>query len=755
MAASDQNDRIAFLSTFPPRQCGIATFTKSLISACRWRINKRLQLNVIALDNPDLELAYTDPVKYKFDHRGRIDYVEAAKFLNYSNVRVLSLQHEFGIFGGPDGEYVLDLVRELRCPVVTTLHTVLDKPSDGQSQVMKDLIALSYRLVVMSHKGISFLRDVYDAPREKLTFIPHGVDNLPLVEPDNYKEQFDMSGRRVLLTFGLLSEGKGIETMLRAMPPIVEEHPDICYIVLGATHPEIVKREGEKYRLGLQRLARDLGLQRNVLFIDRFVEQRELGEFLKAADIYVTPYLNREQITSGTLAYALGAGKPVVSTNYWYAEELLDKDRGVLVDVKDEDALTEGVLSLLDDKEKLREMRAKAYEYSRNMVWSQVGQRYVDTFRAAMNATRVRAILPDSTMRYTLPVTGVPRPKLKHLAALTDDTGLFQHAIYSLPNRNHGYTTDDNARALVVVAKFHHLFNAGEARRLLGIYLSFVHYAQRPDGLFCNFMGYDRTFLEPVGSDDCFGRALWGLGYVINKGPEEFKQLATEIMERSISNRELLQVMNPRGKANAILGLYNYLQRYPEAHDIEGKIEMLASKNMELLRHHAEGDWVWFEPAITYDNALLPHSMFLAYEATGNESYLKAGVDTLEFLLDKCRRGNHFSLVGAQGWYPKGGVAAQFDQQPIDACALTEALKAAFISTGNRQYLKDMRLAFDWFMGVNDIEAPLYDFVTGGCLDGLTYKGSSRNQGAESTLCCLLSLLTLIEMYSEQNRIGA
>ncbi len=755
MADRTQSDAIAFLSTFPPRKCGIATFTNSLIAACRQRIDGRLQLFVTALDHPELELEYPESVKHAIDQRVRLDYVEAAEFINYSNVRALSLQHEFGIFGGPDGEYVLDLVRNVRCPVITTFHTLLETPGDGQRRVMKELTALSRQVVVMSRKGLNFLRDVYDAPPGKLTFIPHGVDKIPLVEPDHYKKQFDMDGRRVLLTFGLLSEGKGIETMLRALPPIVEKQPDVCYIVLGATHPEILKREGEKYRLQLQRLARELGLQRNVLFIDRFVTQRELGEFLKAADIYVTPYPKREQITSGTLAYALGAGKPIVSTNYWYAEELLADERGVLVDVDKPEALTEGILGLLEEPERLRRMRAKAYEYSRKMVWAEVGQRYVDTFRAAMNAERVRAVMPDVTMRHMLPITGLPRPKLQHLLRLTDDTGLFQHALHSLPNRNHGYTTDDNARAMVVVTKFNHLFNDREARHVLGIYLSFVHYAQRPDGLFRNFMGYDRRFQDSAGGDDCFGRALWALGYVICKGPEEFQRLATEIMERSLRDQHRLRTLNPRGRANAILGLFYYLQRFPEAHDIEEKIETLASKNMELFRHHSEKEWVWFEPVIAYDNAILPHSMFLAYEVTGNELYLNTAVNTLDFLVGKCRKNNHFSLVGTKGWHKKGAEAARFDQQPIDACGLVEAFKAAFRSTGRRRYLKDMRSAFDWFLGVNDLEEPLYDFATGACADGLTYKEPNRNQGAESTLCCLLALLTLIEMYSEQDRMLA
>ena len=530
--------------------------------------------------------------------------------------------------------------------------------------------------------------------------------------------------------------------MIRALPPIVKKHPNLRYVILGATHPEIVKREGEKYRVHLQRLTIELGLERNVLFIDRFVEQRELGEFLKAADIYVTPYPNRKQITSGTLAYALGAGKPIVSTNYWYAEELLDAGRGILVDVRDSEALSQSILGLLDDHARLRSMRSKAYEFSRDMVWPKVGQRYVDIFRAAMDSGHVR---PHSHKMQ--PYTGLPKPKLTHLQTLTDDTGLFQHAFHVLPDPKHGYTTDDNARALVVAAKFNYLLNDSEAVKLIGIYLRFLHLAQRQDGLFHNFMSYDRRFLDQTSSEDCFGRSLWGLGYVMNKGPEKFIQPAAEILENALKGGDKrLEVLNPRGRANAILGLYYYLKCYPEAHDLEGKIDIMASKNLALFRHHSDKTWKWFEPVISYDNAILPQSMFLAFDVTGEKEYLNVAVESLDFLIEACWKDGHLSLVGSEGWYRKGGEPARFDQQPIDACRLVEALKAAFNSLGERRYLRYMRSTFDWFLGANDLEESLYDFSTGGCADGLTCEGASCNQGAESTLCFLLSLLTVMEI---------
>jgi len=745
-------DAISFISTFPPRQCGIATFTENLCGACTNYLQGRMRSLVVALDSPKQELDYPEIVRFKVDQQARVNYVEAAEFINYSNVRAVSLQHEFGIFGGNDGRYILDLLWELRCPVVVTLHTVLNNPSEGQRAVMNDLITLSQRLVVMSRRGMDFLREVYDAPPEKIRMIHHGVEQLPLVEPDLYKGQFDMEGRRVVLTFGLLSQGKGIEYMLQALPPVVAKYPNLCYIVLGATHPDVVEREGESYRLQLQRLARELGLQKNVLFIGRFVERAELCEFLKAADVYVTPYLNREQITSGTLAYALGAGKPVVSTAYWHAEELLADDRGILVDFKDPAALSDALLELLDNPRRLREMRASAYEYSRQMVWPEVGRQYVELFREVMSAARVRAAMPDASLRRMLPVTGLPRPRLDHLICMTDDTGLLQHARFSVPNRAHGYTTDDNARALVVATKFYHLFHDDEAERLLNVYLSFVHYAQREDGLFRNFMSYGREFMEEVGSDDCFGRCLWGLGYVVYRGPRAQQEFAKELFEISISRQNRLEALNARGRCNTILGLYYYLQRFPEARDVEERIRVLARKTVQVYRANSAEDWPWFEPAITYDNAIICQSLLQAYEVTREQEFLDVAVESLDFLISKCRRGDHFSLVGTEGWHRRGEEGAEFDQQPVDACGLVEVCKAAFRATGRRDYLRHLRGAFDWFLGVNDLDVPLYDFPTGACYDGLTPKGPNLNQGAESTLCCLLALLTLTEISSEQDR---
>jgi glycosyltransferase involved in cell wall biosynthesis len=746
---TELKDAIAFIATYPPTQCGIATFTADLLQAVDQHSEGRLQTVVVAIDDPADKVEYGQDVAYRVRKHNNADYVRAAEFLNFSGCRAVSLQHEFGIFGGRDGSYILDLLRELRCPITTTFHTVLREPSDSQREIMDELVVLSSMLVVMSDKAVGFLRDVYNAPAEKTQLIHHGVPEMPLVEPADYKAQFEMEGREMILTFGLLGPGKGIEHALHALPRVVRQFPNLCYVVLGATHPNIVREQGESYRLSLQRLARELELQRNVLFSNRFVSKDELCEYLKAADVYVTPYLNREQITSGTLAYALGAGKPIVSTPYWYAEDLLADGRGILVPFGDPENMAEAFLSLLGDPVQVMDLRARAYEFSRRMTWGEVGRRYLNVLRETISTARVRASMPDMSLRYVLPITGLPRARLDHLVRLTDDTGLLQHARFALPDRSHGYCTDDNARALVVASKFYDLFREREAERLLGIYLSFVSYAQRPDGLFHNFMGYDRRFLDEVGGDDCYGRSLWGLGYTMYHGPAPYFPLARELFERALAN---LDTLNLRGRSYATLGLYYYLQRHPEADDIVDKIARLSSLHLEQFEEVASDDWPWFEEAIAYDNAVIPQSLFIAYEVTGNEQCRRVAQRALDFVLDRCDRGEHLSLVGNDGWHMRGGSRADFDQQPIDACGLVEACKVAFRLTGERKYLRYMRIAFDWFLGVNDLGQPLYDFRTGGCSDGITREGPNHNQGAESTLCCLLALLTLVEIFSEQDR---
>lgn len=732
---------IAFIGNHLPRKCGIATFTTDLADAVREEVEGRHRVFVIAMNDRPEAYAYPPQVEFEVDKTHQADYVKAADFINVNQARVVCMQHEYGIFGGSDGRHVLLTLRDMRAPLVTTLHTILYQPSAGQKMVMDEILRRSARIVVMSNKGVGFLKKVYGVPDEKIEFIHHGIPDIEFGPTEPYKEALGVAGRRVILTFGLLSANKGIEYMIEGLRTIVDKHPDVVYLVLGATHPEVRKRTGDEYRHNLQRQVRNLGLEDHVLFLDRFVELSELCDFLCAADVYVTPYLNREQITSGTLCYAMGAGAAIVSTPYWYAEELLAEGRGRLVPFRDGAALAEAVMYWLDNESELQRIRRKAYEFTRCMVWKDVAGEYLRVFDEVAQP-RPAAVVPRAA-KPAVAAKEVPKPKLKHLVRLTDSTGMLQHAKYLVPDPTHGYTTDDNARGLVVAAKFNQLYGSDEALSLLGRYLSFHKYMQIDDGRFHNLLGYDRRFLDTVGTDDCFGRALWGLGCAVACAPDEYWPVAKEMFDISTKH---FDSFNLRGAAYAMRGLHSYLQRFPQADDLKNWARTLAVKIVEQYSRHYAPDWRWFEDIIAYDNAVVPHALYLAYSLTGQKEFLEIAEESLGFLVEECRCYNHFSLVGCNGWYKRGGEKAPFDQQPIDACSLVEALGAAYRTTGRDEYLADMQRAFDWFFGGNDLGLPLYDFDSGGCADGLTPVGPNRNRGAESTVSCLLAMLDMIEM---------
>jgi glycosyltransferase involved in cell wall biosynthesis len=508
--------RIAFVGNYLPRQCGIATFTTDLCEAIATQYQ---QTTCIALPVNDIEAGYDYPSRVRFELTEKdIDsYRRAADFLNINNVDLVSLQHEYGIYGGSAGSHILVLLRELRMPIVTTLHTILRDPNPNQKRVLKEIAALSDRLVVMSKRGVEFLNEVYGVPLEKIDLIPHGIPDVPFVDPSFYKDLFGVEGKIVLLSFGLLSASKGIEIVIAAMPAILARHPNVVYIVLGATHPQVLLNEGETYRLSLQWLAQEKGVEGQVIFYNSFVSLEKLVEFISTADIYITPYLNEAQITSGTLAYTVGAGKAVISTPYWYAEEILAEGRGVLVPFRDPAALADQVNNLLDNESERHAIRKRAYMFGREMIWPQVAKRYMESFESA-RAKRGHFTHPDYAVKPLDKRPGeLPPLKLDHLQHMTDGTGILQHAIFTVPNYREGYTIDDNARALMVSVLIEALGNK-EALELGPRYLAFIWYSfNNENGRFRNLMDYQRNWLEQVGSDDSHGRTLWALGTVLGR----------------------------------------------------------------------------------------------------------------------------------------------------------------------------------------------------------------------------------------------
>ena len=735
--------RIAFIGNYLPRLCGIATFTTDL---CEAFADQFKGTSCIALPVNDIDSGYAYPPRVRFEliEKDIASYCRAADFLNINNVDMVSLQHEYGIFGGRAGNYVLALLRELRMPIVTTLHTILNEPDPDQRRVLEDIALLSDRLVVMSERGLEFLRDIYHVPPEKIDLIPHGIPDVPFVDPSFHKDLFGVEGKSVLLSFGLLSANKGIENVITALPTILEKHPNVVYIVVGSTHPHVIRNEGETYRLSLERLAHEKGVEANVIFYNRFVGLDELVQFISAADIYITPYLNEAQITSGTLAYTLGAGKAVISTPYWYAQELLAEKRGALVPFLDPAALAKQVIDLLDNESKRHAMRKRAYLFGRDMIWPQVARRYMQSFERARAEHRLKQT--EFAIKPLEKRTGeLPRLKLDHLHHLTDETGILQHAIFTIPNYREGYTTDDNARALMVSLLLEELGNT-EATDLSTRYLAFIWYAFNVETRrFRNFMDYQRNWLEDSGSDDSHGRALWALGAVLGRSATPTLQnMAGRIFQQSLL--AILKTTSPRAWAFALIGIHDYLQRFVGDRRAGQVRDELAGRLIALYQDNRLDEWRWFESQLTYCNAALPHAMLLCGQSTSNAAMTKAGLESLNWLADlqsADTEGRHFVPIGCNGFYQRGGERARFDQQPVEAQAMVSACLEANRITGKKRWHKEARRAFEWFLGRNDLNLPVYDPKTGGCRDGLHSDRMNENQGAESTLAFLQALLEL------------
>lgn len=734
--------RIAFIGNYQPRQCGIATFTTDL---CESIADEFKGTACIALPVNDTKAGYEYPSRVRFEltEKDIESYRRAADFLNINNVDIVSLQHEYGIYGGKAGSYILTLLRELRMPVVTTLHTILREPNPDQRRVLEEVISLSDRVVVMSERGVDFLQEVYNVSPEKIDLIPHGIPDIPFVDPSFNKDLFGVEGKNVLLSFGLLSANKGIENVIEALPAILEKHPNVVYIVVGATHPHVFQKEGETYRLSLQWLAREKGVAGNVIFYNRFVSLEELVQFISAADIYITPYLDVAQITSGTLAYTVGAGKAVISTPYWYAEEILAEDRGVLVPFSDPQALADQVIELLNNESKRHAMRKRAYLFGRDMTWLQVARRYMKTFERARAERRYFAQAEFAVKALNKRTGELPPLKLDHLHHLTDDTGIFQHAIFTVPNYREGYTTDDNARALMVSVLLEEVGNK-ESADLSTRYLAFIWHAfNEKTKRFRNFMDYQRNWLEESGSDDSHGRALWSLGVVLaHSDIPTLHNMAGRIFQQSLLS--ILDTTSPRAWAFALLGIHEYLLLFDGDRRASQVQAELAGKLLSLYKVNKTEKWNWFEDKLTYCNAALSHAILLCGETLSNTEMMSVGLESLTWLAElqhSDTEGTHFVPIGSNGFYPRGGDRARFDQQPVEAQAMVSACLEAYRITNDKKWHVEARHAFEWFLGRNDLHLLVYDPTTGGCRDGLHPDRLNENQGAESTLAFLQSLL--------------
>ncbi len=737
--------RVAVIGNYLPRQCGIATFTVDLCDSLAAE-NATATLFAVAVNDADAEYSYPERVRFELREGDLSTYRSAAEFLNFNNVDLVCVQHEYGIFGGEAGSHILWLLRSLKMPIVTTLHTVLRDPNPAQRQVMEELAVLSDRLIVMSERSSQFLQDIYQVPAAKIDFIPHGTPDLPFVDPNFYKACVDAEGKSVILTFGLLSPNKGIENVIRAMPRILEKHKNVVYIVTGATHPHIRRREGDRYRESLQVLARELGVEANVTFHNRFVSKAELVEFLGSADIYITPYRTEAQVVSGTLAYALSAGKAIISTPYWHARELLAEDRGILVPFDDPGAIADAAIGLLEHEATRHAMRKRAYLHAREMTWKNVARKYRDAFAQA-HADRTRAPRPAfSTQLAELQFDRLPAIKLDHLVRLTDDTGLLEHALFSIPNLAEGYTTDDNARGLIVAVLLEHL-GANETpdiTHLAAKYLSFLELAFHAEtGRFRNCLSYRREWLD-AGSDDCHGHALWALGTVLGRSRDPgLRGAAGHLFELALP--ALPALTSPRAWAFALLGVQEYLEGFPGDRDVLHISNELVQRLLQRYADARTPGWNWFEDSVAYANARLPQALLLVSSCPVGGLAVTAALEALDWLanIQHLEPQGHFVPIGSDGFYPKAGQRARFDQQPIEAGAMVSACLQALRVTGDPRWRTEAWSAFNWFLGQNDLRLPLYDASTGGCRDGLHPDRANQNQGAESTLSFLMALLEM------------
>jgi len=737
--------KIAAIGNYLPRVCGIATFTTDLCEAVAGQFP---ELNCLAVPVNDTKEGYDYPARVRFalGENDLVTYRQAADFLNINKVDLVCLQHEFGIYGGPDGSHILALLDDLRSPVVTTLHSIPSRPSPNQRKVLGEVLDRSDRVVSMTNKGREFLMDLYRVPESKIDLIPHGIPDVAFTDPSFYKDNFGVEGKLVVLTFGLLGRNKGIETVIRALPEVLKKFPNVVFMVVGATHPNVIRSEGESYRLSLERLAHELQVERNVIFYNRFVSLEELLEFIGAADIYVTPYLSRDQITSGTLAYALGAGKAVVSTPYWHAEELLSDGRGLLVPFASPDALANAILQLLEDETQRHAIRKQAYLSGRKMVWSAVARQYMESFQRACQerCARPRGAFAAKTLaekRMELPVID-----LRHLERLTDDVGILQHALATVPNYAEGYTTDDNARALVLTIHLEELGKlwVGQTGGLAARYLAFLWFAYNPaNGHLRNFMAFDRRWLEEFGSKDSHARTLWALGAVLGRSQQlGLRRAAGRLFELILpAARDFTDL---RAVAFALIGLHYYLPQFSGDRAAQEIRTVLAERLYATYQQNSADDWPWFEGQLTYANAALPHALLLSGRSMDHSPMVEVGLRTLDWLMEvQTAPAGRFAPVGNEGFYARGGPRARFDQQPIEAHATVSACIEAFQQTGERRWRQYARRAFEWFLGRNDVGNSLYDPVSGGCCDGLSPEGPNVNQGSESTLSFLLALVEL------------
>ncbi len=737
--------KILCIGNFPPRKCGIATFTENLVNSIKVATSNKhikIEIEVIAMNDHKLHYEYPSIVTNTIDDQSRKDYIKIANYINSSDGNLVLFQHEYGIFGGNSGLLVLELLKKIKLPVVTTLHTILKEPTFHQKEVLKKIASFSERLIVMNSLAIPILNNVYGIPISKINKIEHGTPDFSKLTtksgiPKHWKT------KKIILTFGLLGRNKGLETVIKALPEIVRKHNDVLFVILGKTHPNVIKYAGEEYRDYLKSLAIQLNVSEFVEFHDKYVSEEELMQKLKRTDIYVSPYLNKAQITSGTLVYALAAGTAVISTPYWHAEEILPNGLGKLIDFKDYHSLSKIVTELFNNPNTINKLKQNASVYGREITWPNIGWKYYEVFD---NIIQNSNCTKKDEVKF-------PKTNYHHLNNLTDYTGILQHASRNIASFKEGYCTDDNARAIILSILSFDRYKEKKYIKLLNRYISFMQLQQNEDGTFNNQLSFNKIVLNTQKPDDTFGRSIWALGLLIRFAPtNSLLQTGLDMFMRS--KNQIKNLNYARGYANTIFGLYHLIQKFPDQEEHISLLIYLADKLIDCFKQHSTDNWHWFEPVLTYDNGILPASLYLAYEVTENDILLQTAEKSREFLEHKCFIHGHLSLIGNKSWWKINHAGSPFAQQPVDALAMIILYDAAFKATDNKIFIQSLKKCFQWFLGENDLNLPLYDDVTGGCNDGLEEFEVNQNQGAESTISYLLSALLARQYFKDSFQLG-
>lgn len=731
--------KIIYVSSYLPRQCGIATFTHDIIQSVRQSDSETIQ-DVIALTDADT-YDYPKEVVSEIRQHEHQDYLDAADYINTNGYNCCIIQHEYGIFGGQSGVYIMSLVKRLNIPVVVNLHTILENPSVDEKAILVGLANRASRLIVMNSYAEDLLRKIYKVQHTRIVHLPHGVPDFPKQQADA-KLELGFSGNLLIETFGFIGRSKGIETVIKALPKVVASFPEVRYLIIGKTHPNVARDTGEEYRESLRKLVAELHVEAHVIFVNGFLDEEQLKTYLSACDAYVTPYVNKGQITSGTLSFALGAGAAVLSTPYLHAIDLLRDGRGILFPFKDSDVLAEELLQLFTDPAKLANIRAKAKEFGDSLRWSKIGEKYLELYKQV------------STTRFTterIPLKEVkefwlPSFDLSHIERMTSSFGIFQHAIYNIPNFKEGYCLDDNSRAMMLMMQAKGAFNYKNASKYINIYLSYIHYVQREDGQFRNFVSLSNQYLDEVGSEDAFGRAIWSLGSVFHNPPFSGQyQLAKEIFFRA--KPHFRSFTSIRAISYIVLGVVAYLKDHPNDNAMLDELDFLTNFIIHEYQSNSTADWQWFEKVISYDNAVIPYALLSAVPLLKHGEVRDVAFKTLHFLEEIIFSKGYLSIIGNQGWFYYGEEKPSiFGQQPIEVYTVVLLFNEAYKITKEDHYLVKAQQAFQWFTGANELSLSLYDDETKGCCDGLEFHGINRNQGAESTICFWLSFISIYQI---------